>query len=46
MDPDVIAINIVGPSFFDRRIEMKTDTPLQLFLKAVSGPAIFEEQKT
>ena len=45
MDSDVIAINICGWLFFDRRIEMKADAPFQFFLKALGGPAMFEEQK-
>ena len=45
MDPDVIAIDVCRWLFFDRRIEMKADAPLQFFLKALGCPTMFEKQK-
>ena len=45
MDSDVIAINVLRRLFFRRRIEMKADASLQLFLKTIGGPAVFQEQE-
>ena len=45
MDPDVIAINVFRWLFFHRRIEMKADAPLQLFLKTLRRPAVLQEQE-
>ena len=41
----VIAINVVGRPFLHCRIELKANASLQFLLKALGGPAVFQEQE-
>src|SRR5579872_969656 len=45
MNPNVIAIDIVGGMLFDCRIELESDAILQLGLKALGGPSMTQEEK-
>jgi len=41
----MIAKNICGRCFLRRRVETKSDAPLQLFLEALRSPSMFQEEK-